>query len=147
MATSSEAFVIVGGGQAGAWIARTLRKKGFVGPVVLIGDEEHWPYERLPLSKTFLQGTSDIAAMTLLNVDQAAELGIECQRGRRVAAINRLGHTLTCANGLELPYGTLFLTTGGKVRTLPWLEGDVSGRIHTLRTQGDAERPCAPAMP
>ncbi len=140
MATSLGAFVIVGGGQAGAWVARTLRKEGFAGPVVLIGDEEHWPYERPPLSKAFLQGTSDIAAMTLLGADQAAELGIECLRGRRVTAVDRLNHTVTCADGTELSYGRLFLTTGGKARTLPWLEGDASGRIHTLRTQGDAER-------
>lgn len=139
MGTFSEAFVIVGGGQAGAWVARTLRKEGFAGPVVLIGDEEHWPYERPSLSKAFLQGTSDVAAMTLLGADQAA-LGIECQRGRRVTAIDRGSRTLTCADGTEVPYGTLFLTTGGKVRTLPWLDGDTSGRTHTLRTQGDAER-------
>lgn len=78
--------------------------------------------------------------MTLLGADQAAELGIECQRERCVTAIDRRSHTLTFADGTTLPYGTLFLTTGGKVRTLPWLEGDASGRIHTLRTQGDAER-------
>jgi hypothetical protein len=46
MYASSETFVVIGGGQAGAWIARTLRAEGFDGCVVLIGEEAHWPYER-----------------------------------------------------------------------------------------------------
>ena len=137
---ASAPFVIVGGGQAGAWVARTLRKEGFAGPIVLIGEEPHWPYERPPLSKEYLRGTSGVAAMTLLDASQAAELHVDCRLGMRVAAIDRIARTLTCADGTALPYATLFLTTGGKARTLPCLENDVSGRIHTLRTQGDADR-------
>ena len=47
----SKTFVIVGAGLAGAKAAEALRGDGFDGQITLIGDEEHVPYERPPLSK------------------------------------------------------------------------------------------------
>ena len=52
-----ERIVIVGAGQAGGELATGLRKQGYTGRVVLIGDEAHLPYRRPPLSKGFLQGS------------------------------------------------------------------------------------------
>ena len=49
--------VIVGGGQAAVQAIDTLRRKGFTGKVVLIGDEPWLPYQRPPLSKKYLAGT------------------------------------------------------------------------------------------
>jgi len=53
-------IAILGGGQAGAQAVDTLRREGFGGRLVLIGDEPHLPYQRPPLSKQFLAG--DMAA-------------------------------------------------------------------------------------
>ena len=44
-------MVIVGAGECGARAALALRENGYEGPVTLIGDEPHLPYERPPLSK------------------------------------------------------------------------------------------------
>ena len=44
-------MVIVGAGECGARAALALREPGYDGPVTLIGDEPHLPYERPPLSK------------------------------------------------------------------------------------------------
>src|SRR5688500_8962065 len=44
-------MVIVGAGEAGARAALALREAGYSGPVTLIGEEPHLPYERPPLSK------------------------------------------------------------------------------------------------
>ena len=52
----TQTIVIVGAGQAGGWAAQTLRKEGFAGRLVLIGDEAHPPHERPPLSKAVLAG-------------------------------------------------------------------------------------------
>jgi 3-phenylpropionate/trans-cinnamate dioxygenase ferredoxin reductase subunit len=140
MYASSETFVVIGGGQAGAWIARTLRAEGFDGRVVLIGEEPHWPYERPPLSKAFLQGVADAESVTLLGAAQAEAARIECWRGTRVVSIDRAERHVACVDGREIGYDKLFLATGGRVRTLPGLEGLRSARIHTLRTQADALR-------
>jgi 3-phenylpropionate/trans-cinnamate dioxygenase ferredoxin reductase subunit len=47
-------ILIVGGGQAGAQAVDTLRREGFSGRLVLIGDEPELPYQRPPLSKKYL---------------------------------------------------------------------------------------------
>ena len=49
-------IVIVGACLAGAKTAEALREQGFDGRVVLVGAEQHLPYERPPLSKGYLQG-------------------------------------------------------------------------------------------
>ena len=49
-------ILIIGGGQAGAQAIDTLRKEGFGGRLVLIGDEPQLPYQRPPLSKKYLSG-------------------------------------------------------------------------------------------
>ena len=48
--------VIVGGGQAGSSAALKLRGLGFPGEIILIGDEPIAPYQRPPLSKSYLLG-------------------------------------------------------------------------------------------
>ena len=126
-------------------MARTLRREGFAGPVVLIGNEPHCPYERPPLSKAFLHGAADAASMTLLSAAEAAGLAIDLRRNQHVVSIDRTHRLVRCADGSALPYATLFLTTGGTVRTLPGL--GVHPRIHTLRTQDDATRLRAALQP
>lgn len=140
MTRPPDTFVIVGGGQAGAWVARTLRGEGFAGRILLIAAEEHWPYERPPLSKAFLQGTADAASLTLLDETQAATLDIECWRGCVVTRIDRDRRQVVCADGRAPGYDKLFLATGGRARTLPWLHDVASERVHMLRTQTDALR-------
>ena len=49
MSPDSRTFVIVGPGWPGAKAVEALRKEGFDGRVVLIGDEPQRPYERPPL--------------------------------------------------------------------------------------------------
>src|ERR1700680_1604981 len=58
--SSRQTFVIAGASLAGAKAAETLRDEGFEGRVVLIGDEPVRPYERPPLSKTYLRGEAGL---------------------------------------------------------------------------------------
>src|ERR1700693_3162515 len=51
---SGAAVVIIGSGQAGGRAAEAWRAGGHAGPITLIGDESHPPYERPALSKGFL---------------------------------------------------------------------------------------------
>ena len=50
-------FAIVGAGNAALSAALELRRLGFEGRVVLLGDEPHLPYEWPPLSKAELATT------------------------------------------------------------------------------------------
>jgi 3-phenylpropionate/trans-cinnamate dioxygenase ferredoxin reductase subunit len=134
----SETFVIIGAGQAGAWVARTLRAEGFAGRIVLIGAEPHAPYERPPLSKAVLKGEATFDSTTLLSKAEAQAASIECRLGVEVAEIDRADRKILCADGTSLTYSKLFLTTGSRVRRLPGVAA--SPRIHALRGQDDAIR-------
>ncbi|KAA0595877.1 MULTISPECIES: NAD(P)/FAD-dependent oxidoreductase [Azospirillum] len=140
MPENDATYVVVGGGQAAAWIARTLRAEGFAGRLVLIGEEPHWPYERPALSKEFLRGTGSVEAITLLNATLAEEAGIECWLGQRVTAVDREARVVTTADGRSVAYDTLFLATGGQARRLPGLDAVPAERVHTLRTLTESER-------
>src|SRR5438093_7036778 len=48
-------IVIIGVGLAGATAAMTLRDEGFDGEIQLIGAERQLPYNRPPLSKSYLR--------------------------------------------------------------------------------------------
>nr|WP_314584844.1 FAD-dependent oxidoreductase [uncultured Pseudomonas sp.] len=139
MSKNDEIFIIVGAGQAGAWVARTLRAEGFAGRIILIGDENHWPYERPQLSKGFLTGDVTSESITLMTPGFAASEHIDFRPNVTVEKINRSAHLLTLADGYELSYTKLFLTTGGSPRVLPILGGH-SDRAHVLRTQDDSIR-------
>ena len=82
-------ILIIGGGQAGAQAVDTLRREGFDGRVVLIGDEPCLPYQRPPLSKQYLAG--EMAAERLPFRHQAFydEHRIELRLGMRAARSTR----------------------------------------------------------
>ena len=52
-----ENLVIIGAGQSAVQCITTLQKEGYSGSITLVGDEEHLPYQRPPLSKGFLEDT------------------------------------------------------------------------------------------
>lgn len=132
--------VIVGGGQAAGWIARTLRAEGFTGSVTIVGDEAHCPYERPPLSKGVLKGEASLESMTMLGADDAVRLDIVLACNTCVTRIDRATGHVICANGETLAYDRLFLATGSRPRTFPTLAPTQSGRLHVLRSQDDAIR-------
>ncbi|QEE24040.1 ferredoxin-NAD reductase [Rhodanobacter glycinis] len=132
-------FVIIGAGQAGAWVARSLRNSAFKGRIVLIGDEDAAPYERPPLSKEVLKGEPLPDSCTVLKHEAAAEAEVELWLGESVKRIDREAHLVLCASGREITYDKLFIATGSRVRMLP-TTGLPQDRVFYLRTLHDAER-------
>ena len=45
-----EELVVIGGGQAAIQCIASLRKEGYSGSINLVGEENHLPYQRPPLS-------------------------------------------------------------------------------------------------
>lgn len=129
-------FVIVGAGQAGRWLALTLRADGFTGRIVWFGDEAHTPYDRPPLSKAVLKGEVPAAQLALIAPDAFAALNTDWRPGQRIAAIDRSAREVVTAGGERIGYDTLFLANGGQARTLPGLPPHP--RVLTLRTHEDA---------
>lgn len=132
-------YLIVGGGQAAAWLAKTLRRDNADARIVVVADEASAPYERPPLSKEVLKGEALPESTILLTRAQAAELAIELKTSETVTAIDRAAKTVQLASGARLGYSKLFLATGSRVRRLP-LDKLPQERVFYLRTLDDAVR-------
>lgn len=130
----NQALIIVGAGHAGGRAALTLREEGYSGRLILIGDEAHLPYERPPLSKGVLQGSTDLAECSLCDSAQLAALGIEHIAGNPVSRLDPQQHRLQLADGQWLTYTGLLLATGGRARRLP----EAQAPVLYLRTHDEA---------
>jgi 3-phenylpropionate/trans-cinnamate dioxygenase ferredoxin reductase component len=132
-----ETSVIIGGGLAGAKAAETLRAEGFDGRIVLATEEDQLPYERPPLSKTYLAGTSAVADAQVHDAAFYAQHDVEVLTGTRAEAIDPAARRVRLA-GVELPYDRLLLATGARPRRPP-IAGADGKRVHTLRSLADAD--------
>lgn len=126
---------VVGASLAGINAAETLRRCGYDGRLVLIGDEPHAPYDRPPLSKEILQGKWTEERLWIRPVEFDA-LEADKLIGVRAERLD-LGHRRLClSDGSELGFDGLIIATGTslrRIRGLPEFEG-----VHYLRTLDDA---------
>jgi 3-phenylpropionate/trans-cinnamate dioxygenase ferredoxin reductase component len=137
--SSTYPVVVVGAGLAGARAVETLRDEGFDGPVVLVGEEPFRPYERPPLSKSFLQGAMAADEVFVHDEDWYEANDVELRTGTRVTGLRIDDRTLELGDGGTLRYDRMLLATGSIARGLPVPGADLSG-VHTLRTLADARR-------
>src|SRR5215203_138804 len=135
MASAPSRIVIVGASLGGASAAVGLRDRGFDGEVLLIGAEDHLPYERPPLSKALLLGERDEPDW-VQDAGYYEAHGIELLRRTVVTAVDRRRRVVTAA-GAEHPYDKLLLATGSSPRRLG-MPGDQLDGMVTLRTWDDA---------
>ena len=52
-------ILIIGGGLAATRTAEQLRRSEYAGPVTIVSEEDHLPYDRPPLSKAVLRAETD----------------------------------------------------------------------------------------
>jgi NADPH-dependent 2,4-dienoyl-CoA reductase/sulfur reductase-like enzyme len=125
---------VVGASLAGLSAARSLRKRGYDGRLVIVGDEPHRPYDRPPLSKEFLAGAIGEADLALETDDD--ELRAEWLLGVRATGLDRAERAVRLADGRVVRADGVVIATGAAARTLPGTEG-LAG-VHVLRTLDDA---------
>jgi 3-phenylpropionate/trans-cinnamate dioxygenase ferredoxin reductase component len=130
-------IVVIGGGQAGLQAAESLRAEGYEGPLLILGDEPHPPYQRPPLSKEFLGGEMDEARLFFRAPVALERKQIELVTGRRVLSIDRQARRLALDNGETLEYAGLVLATGARARKLPIPGADFAG-VMALRSLDDS---------
>lgn len=125
--------VIVGASMAGLRAAEAVRKAGFGGELVVIGEERHMPYNRPPLSKEALFDATDPAGLTF-RVPRAAQ-DVTWRLAECVTSADLAARTVTLADGQSLEWSGLVIATGLSPRRLP-LPGPTTGR-HVIRTLDD----------
>ncbi len=131
--------VIVGASHAGVGCAQKLRRQGWSGSIVVIGDEPHMPYHRPPLSKDYLKGVKDSDSILLASTASYEKADIELRRDVRVESIDREGHRILIADGTHIDYDKLILATGARARELPFAKRDFPG-VFYIRNMGDVDR-------
>jgi 3-phenylpropionate/trans-cinnamate dioxygenase ferredoxin reductase subunit len=132
----SSTILIIGGGQAGAQAIDTLRREGFGGRLVLIGDEPELPYQRPPLSKKYLCG--EMAADRLLFRHRSFydEHRVELKLGKRAVRLDTAARQIELADGEKLTYDGLMLCLGAQSRRLTCPGAALAG-VHYLRDLAD----------
>ncbi len=135
---TSDTFVIVGAGLAGAKAAETLRKQGFDGRLVMLGAEHHAPYERPPLSKDYLMGKMPREKVFAHAHHWYAEQHVELRSGQAVTGLDRDTCEVRLADGSVVSYDKLLLTTGASPRELQ-VPGAGAAGVHYLRTLDDSD--------
>ena len=128
---------IVGAGQAGFQAAASLRQDGFAGRIVLISDEPVSPYQRPPLSKSYLAGESSLDELWLRPETFYTQHQIDVLAGETVTAIDRTERRLRMAPGGELSWDHLVLATGARYRPLAVPGAELDG-VLPLRTLAEA---------
>ena len=134
-----ERIVIAGGGQAAAQAVDTLRRKGFTGTLVLIGEEPWLPYQRPPLSKKYLAGSLERERLLLRPAHFYESHAVETRLGRRVEEVSRREQRLRLDDGSTVAYDALLIATGSRPRQLTAPGTELDG-VHFLRTIADVER-------
>jgi 3-phenylpropionate/trans-cinnamate dioxygenase ferredoxin reductase component len=137
MATD-QVFVIVGAGEAGGSAAQVLREEGFEGQLVLVGAEDHLPYERPPLSKSYLNGEPYKSEGSLQDQEWYDAQHVDLRLGHRAVSLDRSTRELVLDNDERLRYDKVLIATGATPRRLDVPGADLGG-VHYLRTLEDSQ--------
>lgn len=133
-----DTFVIVGGGLAAAMATEELRTRGFAGRIVLVGSEQHLPYERPPLSKGYLLGHDDLEKAYVHTADWYEGHDVELRLGTTAESVDLAAHEVVTGSG-SVRYDRLLLTTGSRPRHLAMAD-DSGAPVAYLRTMEDSRR-------
>ncbi|KAE8055397.1 hypothetical protein FH972_012237 [Carpinus fangiana] len=150
-ANENREFVIVGGGNAAGYAARTFVEHGMAdGRLCIVSKEAYAPYERPALTKAYLFPLDKKPARLpgfhtcvgsggeRQTADWYKEKGIEMFYEDPVTSIDIEKQTLTTNSGKQLKYGSLIIATGCTASRFPEKIGGNLPGVHYIRDVADA---------
>lgn len=132
-------IVILGGGMVAGYAARQLVELGLPkGELAILSGDNAVPYERPPLSKSFLAGKDTEDAIKINPEDFYKEHGIELTLQCEVATVDLKRKRLVLKNSDEFGFQKLIVATGARPRTLN-IPGSRLRNLFYLRTMSDSK--------
>ena len=144
-----DSVLVVGASHAAVQFADALRQHGHRGPVMLVGREPHAPYQRPPLSKSWLTGAATRQSLELRGAEHYGRHAIEVVGGATVTGLDRLGDDGRAGYTVQWrdesgvtrtrPFDRVVLASGARPRRLSLPGGDHPD-VLVLRDLDDASR-------
>ena len=132
-------IVILGGGMVAGYAAKQLAELGLPkGELAIVSADNTVPYERPPLSKSFLAGKDSEDAIKINPDDFYKKQGIELRLECEVASLDLKRKRLILKGGDEFGFQKLTIATGARPRTLN-IPGSTLQHLFYLRTLNDSK--------
>src|SRR5208337_2408937 len=131
-------YLIIGGGVGGASVCDALRQYDTKGSVTLVSNEPYLPYQRPPLSKSFLRDHSVTFDKLVEKPEEwYKKKSIEVRLGTFVREFNIERRLAVLENGQTIEFRKACLATGSRARR-PQVAGANLGNVVYLRGYRDA---------
>ena len=132
--------IILGGGMVAGYAAKEAIEGGLKpGQLAIVSADDALPYERPPLSKSFLAGKDNERSVLVSDENFYRGHGIDVYLKLQVQSIDLAGKRLLAKSGEEFGFDKLILATGSRVRRLD-VPGADRGNVLYLRSLSDAAR-------
>lgn len=136
---STSRFVILGGGMVAGYAAKQMVELGLKpGELTIVSADDVVPYERPPLSKSFLAGEDTEDAIKISPEDFYRQHGIDVQLRTEVSSLDAKGKRLKLKSGDELSFSKLVIATGARPRRLN-VPGAQLKNLFYLRSMDDSK--------
>jgi 3-phenylpropionate/trans-cinnamate dioxygenase ferredoxin reductase subunit len=133
-----ENLLIIGAGQSAIQCISTLKKEGYSGSITLVGEEEHLPYQRPPLSKGFLEDSIGKERLYFKKLEFFTENKVQLYLGSSAKKLEIDNQKVYLSDNSELEFDKLVFATGSRVRNLDFPGSELKS-IFYLRDLDDAE--------
>ena len=132
-------FVILGGGMVAGYAAKEMGDRGLKpGELLIVSADTFLPYERPPLSKSFLAGKDTEDAIRIEPQEFYNNIGVKVMLGTEAAGVDARRKRLRLKNGSEIAFEKLLIATGARPRTLE-IPGAGLRHVHYLRSLDDSK--------
>ena len=128
-------ILLIGAGVASARCARMLRRRGFAGSILLVGDESALPYNRPPLSKELLRGEAPEELAAVEPPEWYGRHAVDVLTDVAASRLDVRDRSVQLSDGTMVRFGKCLIATGVEPRRLTVPGGEV---VRTLRSMDDA---------
>ena len=133
-------YIILGGGMVAGYAAKELASRGMgSGELLIVSADDALPYERPPLSKTFLSGKDTETGILINSPEWYAEHGIGVRLQTSIKTADLKERELRASSGETFAFETLLITTGARARKLDCPGNDLPN-VFYLRALDDSRK-------